>query len=160
MEFKFKRKYDNIFLFALITAIIAVGLTIFINMQLDNNVETINEKISALSYTLILVTFVIINLTFYSLTKRRYFISKERIYIKRSLVHDIVIKYDDIARVIYDKKGRLFLTFGYLPSCTIIYRDKSSNKEKKITIRTNRTELFYKMIENESNIHKLVIKNS
>ncbi len=155
MQLKFKKNYNNFFVFFLTLVIIASVLTFYPN--LFKQFEDSHFSPSYI-YAIIWLNVFALSLAFFSFGKKAILINCNHLTIKRSLIKNQVINFEKISNLQQNNNGKIFLMFGSLPSLTITYTKK--NKLKKMIFRSDKVDLMHKLLSNEKDIKNMIIKNS
>lgn len=155
MEFKFKRKYTNFFIFALILHLAVLSFWLFFpNNAFANIIE--KQTLSLIA----LINCELILLFYLGLFRKKYFAYYDKLIIKRSFFKTLIINYKDIHKIKEENNDTIFLTFGHRPSFTLFYKNQKG-KNKKIIVRSDNNPLLLKVIKNEidiSNLNNINIK--
>lgn len=147
MEFKFRRKYTNFFIFALVIHIVILAFWLLSPIEMFTNEEA--KKTICL---LILINTELVLVFYLGLFRKKYYAYHDKLIVKRSFFTNIVISYKDITRIRERLTDTILLGFGHCPSFTIYYQNP---KRKKYTIRSDNSELLLKIIKNEIDIANL-----
>ena len=149
MEFKFKRKYTNFTIIAIILHILVLSFWLFTPSNLFESSEGKNTIV-----LLALINVELILIFYLGLYRKKYFAFFDKLVIKRSFLKTLTIKYSSITTIKEKNNDTILFAFGYRPSFTIIYKN-DKGKRKKQTIRSDNTELLMKVIKNEMDISKM-----
>lgn len=148
MEFKFKRKYDVLFFFALILHVLVLGFWFFFP---NSNFQDKNHKLTII--LLLLINVELILALVIVLHKKKYYAFYNNLTIKRAFLKNLSIPYVNIDKISEKSSDSIFLCFGSRPSFKIFYRNQSG-RIKKYTIRSDNNVLILKTIKNELEILK------
>ena len=149
MEFKFKRKYTNFVISALLLHTIVLSFWIFAPSNLFGGTAGKNAValLGIINIELILVFYL-------GLYRKKHFAYYDKLVIKRSFLKTLTIKYSSITTIKENKNDTILFNFGKRPSFTIYYKN-NKGKKKKQTIRSDNTELLVKVVKNEIDIAKI-----
>ena len=149
MEFKFKRKYTG---FTVTALLLHVLVLLFWFFTPSDALEGLNGKNTITLLALINVELILI---FYlGLYKKKYFAFHDKLIIKRSFLKTLTIKYSSITTIKENQNDTVLLFLGHRPSF-IIYFTNSLGRRKKVTVRSDNSELLLKVIKNEIEITKI-----
>ena len=148
MEFKFKRKYTNFAIIAIILHALVLSFWLFApsNLFIDFKEKNTIALLTLINVELILIFYI-------GLYRKKHFAYFDKLIIKRSFLKTLTIKYSSITTIKENKNDTIILGFGHRPSFTIIYTN-DKGKRKKQVIRSDNTELLMKVIKNEIDISK------
>ena len=153
MEFKFKRKYDGLFFFALILHTLVAALYIFfpkINF-LDPNHKLTIILLLLINIELILALVIVIN-------KKKYHVFYNNLTVCRTFLKNLSIPFTSIDKISEKNSDSILLFFGNRPSIKIFYRNKSG-RIRSHTVRSDNNALLLKTIQNELKILKKINTN-
>lgn len=148
MEFKFKRKYTNFIIIALILHSLVLSFWIFAPLEPFDGVPGKNtiSLLGIINVELILIFYL-------GLYRKKYFAYYDKIIVRRSFLKTLTIKYSSITTIKEKNNDSILFGFGTRPSFTIYYKSET-RRNKKQTIRPDNATLLLKVIKNEMEISK------
>ena len=149
MEFKFKRKYTN---FSIIAIMLHLLILVFWLFFPTAHIFTPNGK--KIATLLAVINCELILLFYLGLFKKKYYAYYDKLTIKRSLLKTLTIKYDRITTLKEKSNDSILFGFGERPSFVIYYKS-AKNRNKKCTVRSDNNKLLLKVIKNEIDIAKI-----
>ncbi len=149
MEFKFKRKYTGIFIFAIILHVALLSFWLFYPTT-QNFTQSSKNTISLLA----LINCELIIIFYLGLFRKKYFAYYDKLLIKRSFFKNVTINYSTIQRIDEKSADTILLNFGLRPSFTI-WHTKPNGRTKKTIVRSDNSELLLKVIKSEIDISKI-----
>lgn len=148
MEFKFKRKYTNFFIIAVLLHLLVLAFW-FLAPTAPFGGANGKQTVTLLS----LINCELILIFYLGLFRKKYFAYYDKLVIKRSFFKTLTINYKDILNIKEKNNDTTFLTFGVRPSFKITYT-KNNKAKKTQTIRSDNNPLLLKVIKNEIDIAK------
>lgn len=146
MEFKFKRKYTDFFIFALLLHISVLVFWLFFPYTLLGS-----PKDKVFFTLLALLNVELILLICLGLFKQKYIVLYNKLIIKRMLAKNITITYGTILNIKENPNDSIIFGFGSRPSFSITYIDEK-RKKRKVLVRCDNAKLLLQIIKNEMKI--------